>query len=270
MKKNNWGKSLSDKIIYLAFASVVVVSMFINYNFEVVPGKKSIEFFNKTQKLKNGGTVLVTISYNYSDFAEMNPLTEVVLKHLFKKNMKIVFVTSIPESSDIPGVLIKELLRDSHFSKKFPQEGRDYINLGYIPGGITSVGFLGTICKSIEFQNLKCGFDAIYDFSANNFAENPYSLYFSSKIAFFNKKPKIFEVCSADIVAEIYPFISSKEIYAVLPGFKMVPEYEKLLKGKITKSNASQTMDIVFFAFLFIILSIFVGNLAEFIRRRKK
>ena len=87
---------------------------------------------------------------------------------------------------------------------------------------------------------------------------------------FLKNKPKIFEICSADTIAEVYPFISSKNIYAILPGFKMVGEYEILLKNKIDKSNASQTMNIVFFAFLFIILSVFVGNIAEFIRRRKK
>ncbi len=92
------------------------------------------------QTVAEGAPVLVVFDYAPAYVGELNLQAEALLHHLAQRRARIMAISLTPEGAGLAQGLFDDVL-----SEKDYQAGRDYVNLGYLPGeavGIRSLEFL--------------------------------------------------------------------------------------------------------------------------------
>ena len=140
--------------IYLFLIISLAFPLISGYYFKPVPSKVADKFFEKVDSLeKDKGYAFLALDFGPQSGAENMPQAKVVIEHLMRKRIPIVFfsiaVYAEPILESVPDEIAKKL------ESKQPNEkweyGKDWINLGYRPGqGL----LLQTIPKSKDLKKL--------------------------------------------------------------------------------------------------------------------
>ena len=86
-------------------------------------------------KVPSNGVVLVGVDYNLGFSAEMEAAAAPVLSHLMSKHVRLVTISTQPVGGDMAARLIEHVLaKNGNY-----REGKDYLNLGYLPGGTAAL-----------------------------------------------------------------------------------------------------------------------------------
>ncbi len=93
--------------------------------------KNTYEFINN---LPEGSVIMLSLDYDPSTAPELHPQAAAILKHAFKKNIKVIILTFVAGS----GGLIDELARTipPQFSKEY---GKDFVILPYMPNVVAAL-----------------------------------------------------------------------------------------------------------------------------------
>lgn len=279
--KNNY-----RKYIYLFLIISLAFPLVSGYYLKPVPSKVAERFFEKVDNLeKDKGYAFLALDFGPQSSAENMPQAKVVIEHLMKKRIPIVFfsiaVYAEPILESIPDEIAKKL------ESKYPNEkweyGKDWINLGYRPGqGL----LLQTLPKSKDLKKLFAkdarGND-LNDFpNFSNFRTlkditflgefTGYVGVFDMYLQFFKSKdytPIFCHGCTSITIPESHIYLDSGQIQGLLEGISGASWYEELLNKKYDDRKsyeASQLNTGVGVAQLLIVFLIILGNL----RRDKK
>ncbi len=101
--------------------------------------------YRSIDNLSSRQMVLVAVDYEPGSSGEMDKLTGVLLKHLFRRNAVLVFVSTNPVG---PLQAEKMVTQVSQSTENQYVPFQDYANLGYIPGG--HAGLLGFLYEPRE------------------------------------------------------------------------------------------------------------------------
>jgi hypothetical protein len=216
--------------------------------------------------------VLVSFSYGASTEPEMVPMTRAILRHLFRKDLKIVAMCLWPEAVGLAQPVMDELAAE--FGKEY---GTDYAFLGYKIGqqavvlnmGQSVAGTypfdtegtpVGELAVLAGVENLK-DFSFVFDFAAGDSMEFWWIPYGQEKHRF-----PFAGGCTAVMAPDLYPFLQSKQLVGLLGGLAGGAEYETLVgaPGRATAGMEPQSVTHVI-----IILFILLGNVAYFTTRRR-
>src|SRR5262249_18990019 len=86
--------------------------------------------FKQIDALTDKDVVLVGYEWDARRISELKPLEQAVIGHLIQKHVKLILVSTDPQ-----GTLLLFDLRDDLVKAGYDRDGRDYILLGYKPGG---------------------------------------------------------------------------------------------------------------------------------------
>ncbi len=128
---------------------ILVIIMFVSYLVPLgipltirEPTQKTYNFFNTLTDTK---PVLLALDYTAGGQAEIKPGMLAVVKHLISRNIKFVIVGV---GTDEATALMQTLLNESGVREKYVY-GKDYVAIGYIPGGEITVATLNKDFQSI-------------------------------------------------------------------------------------------------------------------------
>ncbi len=118
---------------------VVIVTIALGSKIFPGPAKPAVNspvgmFFNTVTGLPDGAPVLVVLDYEPGFAGELEIASMPVFEQLMSKNSRLVFVSSSPLGGLMAERLIQKLARVHAY-----QEGTQYINLGYLPGGAAGI-----------------------------------------------------------------------------------------------------------------------------------
>ncbi len=83
--------------------------------------------YNFIDSLPEGSTIICSLDYDPSTAPELHPQATAIVKHAFKKNIKIMVLTFIPGSTGLIDQLFEKL--PAEYGKKY---GEDYVILPYM------------------------------------------------------------------------------------------------------------------------------------------
>jgi hypothetical protein len=95
---------------------------------------EAAEIFNEIDVLPADAPVLVAFEVEPALVGEMQPLITAVFSHLLQKQARLVFVSTQPTG---PGLV--DLLLEQQFSADLGVASGNYVNLGYLSGGMAAI-----------------------------------------------------------------------------------------------------------------------------------
>lgn len=278
-------KHLADRLlhidrryIYLFVMLAAVIPFLFKVELEVAVTPEVESIYNFIEALEPGTPILLAADYDPQTQAENGPQAEALLRHMFKKDLKVIIMTL---SQD--GAALAELLSNSIAGEYNKVRGKDYVYLGYKP-------YFGIIILSIG-QDFRISYPAdFYDTPLDDIPmmkdiRNYSDLACVIQIgggnvthAWLTNARERYEVPLAIAVTAVsgpqyYATLQSGQIFGLIGGLKGAAEYETKLLDEYKRlgvtPRAIQGMNVQNFVHVLIILLTIVGNAAFFMQKRQ-
>jgi hypothetical protein len=272
---NIWEKfgTIDRRWIYLAVAIVTILPILIPLGLPIGITPEVRQLYDAVEQLPDSSIVMLTFDYYPSTIAETMPMSKVALHHLFRKDCKIITMTTVPLGGPSIAELVTAELADT-YDKEY---GVDYVNLGYKANYTAVLLGMGTSIKSIyPADNLGRPLDElplmqeVRNYDDIDFiyvvADNGVVDYWISIVNAQFEKP-VGAVVTAVMAPKLYSFGESGQMTGVLGGMRGAAEYEVLAKKTDMAVMGMNSQSLVH---LLIIVLIILGNIAYFTGDRSK
>ncbi len=266
-------QNIDRRWIYLLVAGAVLFPMIFVANFPIELTPESLQLYNAIDALPDSCAVMLTFDYYPSALAETEPMSVAALRHMFRKNMKVVTISNIP----LGGPSIAERVT-REIAKEYGKEyGVDYVNLGYKYGYVAVMhGLAGSIERIFPADNTG---NLLRDLPLMQTVKNYDNIKFIYVVADNATLEYWISIVNAQygipvgggvtavMAPKMYAFVESGQMIGLLGGMKGAAEYERLLGilGTATRGMNSQSM-----VHLVIIFLVIIGNVGFFFSRQDK
>ncbi len=264
---------LDRRWIFLMVAVAVIIPLIVPTHFPIGISPEARNLYNKVDSLPDSSVVMLTFDVYAQALAETEPMARAALHHMFRKNLKVVTVSTIPFGGpSVEERVTRDLARQ--YGKVY---GVDYVNLGYKPNYVSVLKGMGSSIASIyPTDNSGTPLDSLplmrtvksYKDMKMIFvvADNGIIDYWISIVHAQYGIP-VGAGVTAVMAPKQYAYASSGQLVGLLGGMKGAAEYE-ILVGK--PALAVIGMGIQSLLHLLIIGLILIGNIGYFMMRRAK
>jgi len=269
-------KNIDRRIIYVLIFLGVIVPLIQPLGFPIIVTKETQMLYDKIDALDEGSYIIISFDFDPASSAEVSPMTKAVIHHCFQKNLKLICPSLWPQGPSLATEIFQEL--GPKYDKVY---GKDWVNLGYLPGAQTGLPQVETLAASFK----KAYPRDIKDTPLDNIPimKNFEKLTDAKMVcAFTSGDPGLlgwimvakdrYEIPvggggTAVNAPQFYPFIQSKQITGFLGGLKGAAEYEKLV-GEPDLGTSG--MDAQSVAHLVIIGFIILSNIFLLLEKRDR
>ena len=265
--------NLDRRVVYLFVLLGIAIPMFLPVR---LPVRLTDEVRGVHETIEGiadagGGTVLLSFDYGPSAMPELQPMALALLRHCFRRDLKVVAMCLWPE-----GVGLAQQALDVAAGEAGRAYGEDYAFLGYKTGFgslLINMGqdFRDAFPKDVQgnrtdslavtrpISSLR-DLDYVVCLGAGNTPDQVWLPFGQEKYKF-----PFATGCTAVMAPDMYPFLQSGQMNGLIGGLAGAAEYEKLVDtaGSATAGMTSQSM-----VHLVIILFIALGNLVYFLYGR--
>jgi hypothetical protein len=258
--------------VYLAIGLAVLVPTIWSFNIAITPTPEVKKVYNYVEDLKAGDYLFICVDYDPSSMAELNPMTTAIVNQAFAKDIKIIFVTLSQFGPGLVEQITSRLAANHH-----KERGVDYVFLGYRPYPAIVI--------------LAMGVDFRVPFPQDYYGTPLDSLPIMKGIKNFNSVKGVIEITSGNTAdfwltygngrygfplaigitgvmsANYYQYLSSGQLFGIIPGVKGAAEYEELV-GFPGEGKAQMAYQVI--AHAVILIFIIISNIAYFATRKRK
>jgi hypothetical protein len=265
-------QNVDTRIIYTLLIIALVVPLLKPLGMPIPISSIVQKFYGTVDSLKPGDVVVYSFEFGAGDYPEGEGAGVAVKRHLFSKNVKIIFVTTNDQS---PLVLLRSLQSTGIPPDK--KYGVDYAFLGYMAGAETAIAALasnmhatfkvdqyGTPIEQLPILN---GVNSARDVNLlvveGGGQETPTQYVRQWYTAY---KVPYLAICISVVAPTLQPFVGAGQIIAMVVGAAGGAQYELLIRRP---GVAVASMDAQAFGHFLIIAFIILGNIAYFVTKRK-
>jgi len=265
---------LDRRYIFILVAIGVIIPLIvpIGLPIDITDHVKSI--YDAINSYPPGSYVIISLDYDPSTIPELNPMAYAIIRHCFKRNLRVIALTLLPAGPGVAEIATKDCARIEH-----KEYGTDYVFLGYKVGTDAVILGMGEDIRlpfPQDYYGTKIDdLPMMKNFKNYNDAKLVITVSGTSMPAIWvaygyqRYHVKVAAGVTAVMAADYYPYIQTGQLIGLIGGLKGAAEYEKLvgLPGK-----AFTGMDAQSIIHMLIIVFIVLGNVAYLIvsRRTKK
>ena len=264
--------NLDRRIIFILVALAVIIPTLFPLNLPINVSNPTQNIYDYIDALPAGSIIMIAFDYGPSSMPELSPMAKAVLRHCFDKKVRVIGMTLYPFAPTLADTLIEEVAKE-----KEAVNGEDYVFLGFRPGYEQVMLRMGTSIASAyekDYTNTPLTeipmmknitnydqIDLILDLASGSTTE--------IWITYVNVKysQQIAAGVTGVIVSNMYPYLQTKQLIGLMPGYLGASEYEKLIgvpeKGTEGINNASPVH-------MLILGLVIIGNIIFFIQRRRE
>lgn len=263
---------LDRRIIYLLVGLVVMIPLILKI---VTPIRISEEVrmaFQSIEELPANSVVMISIDYDAAAEAELQPMLIAILRHCFKKDIKVILTGQWALGLPLGEIALSRIAKE--YKKEY---GKDYVNLGYRPGGaalMVGIGreirdFFATDYKGVPIDSFPFmrnvrnynNIDILVGLEAGATGD-AWVMYAGAR---YNQA--IILGTTGVVAPDVYPYLQAKQIKGLIPGLQGAAEYESLVKEAGTGILGMPAQSA---AHALIILFIILSNITFLLTRRRK
>jgi hypothetical protein len=266
-------KTDDRRYIYLAVAFYVIFPVVFALRLPMSVSPEARQLYDAVDSLPDSSTVMLTFDYYASTLAETEPMSRAVLHHLFKKDCKVVTMTTIP----LGGPSISERVTRDLADEYGKIYGTDFVNLGYKANYVAVLKGMGSSIESIyPTDNTGTPLSELPMMAGiKNYADIDFIIAIADNsiidywISIVNAQYgiRVGTGVTAVMAPRYFAYISAGQMTGMLGGMKGAAAYEKMVghSGTAIKGMAAQSL-----VHLFIIFSVIAGNVTFFAGRKKR
>lgn len=243
----------------------------------IVPGKYTKRLFDFIDGLPAGTRLYLSFDYDPRSMPEIHPTAVAILVQAFKKGLKPICGANWPAGGDMAEQALATAIQV--FREKQPKasiadlkKGRDYVNLGFKPGGLINIkrfsrDFTGSF--PADKEGVKTSELNIFRNSGGReFSIKDIGIIVSFSSGYLGIEDFIYAsgdhgrpmgtACTSVNIPMYYTYLQTGQLVGMAGGMPGAAEYERLLgyRGEAGKGMGPQS-----FAHLVIMLLIILGNL---------
>ena len=259
-------------IIFSGLFVIVIISYLISVDFDTIASPEIQKSFDYIENLPPGSVVMVSFDHEASSLPEIRPIALVMLRHIFRNDLKIIGISLFAEGTAIGYRLLTHTA--SEYDKNY---GEDYVFLGFKPQQISAIlgmgesiahvfpeDYLGAPTESLPLMDGIENYDDIE--MVVSIADGSLTVHW---IEYGGAKynQKIMAGLTAAMITTYDPYLASGQMYSAVAGLRGAAEYEQLLgqKGGGSRGMLAQTS-----AHLYVVMLIIIGNVLYFKSRKKQ
>lgn len=269
-------KSVDRRVIYVLIFLGVLIPLLKPIGFPIVVTKETRTLYDQLDQLAPGSIVLLSFDFDPASEAEVYPMTEAIIHHCFKRDLKIVVPSLWPQGPSLATQAFNRLA--PKYNKVY---GEDFVNLGYLPGPTTGLPQVETLAASfrtayptdvkgtpLDDIPLMKTFDQLRSARCVvSFTAGDPGLLGWLQVAKDRYSVPVGGGGTAVNAPQFYPFIQSGQVTGFLGGLKGAAEYEKLVGEP---GLGTSGMDAQSIAHLVIIVFIILSNVFLFIEKAEQ
>ncbi len=265
--------ALDRRWIYLMVALAVIFPVILPFELPIGITPEAQQLFDVVEALPDSSVVMLTFDYYASTIAETMPMSVAALHHLFRKDCKVVTMTTVP----LGGPTISEQVTADLAGQYGKVYGVDYVNLGYRANYTAVLLGMGTSIETIYaednrhtkldelplMQQVKNYDDIDFIFVV---ADNGIVDYWISIVNAQFEIP-VGAGVTAVMAPKMFSFVESGQMTGLLGGMRGAAEYEALVEHPdlaVLGMNAQSLVHIL------VIALIVLGNISFFTGRRRE
>jgi hypothetical protein len=256
-------------LIFIAVAWPLIQPM--RLPIDVSPPVQGI--YDAIEAVPPGSIVMLGADYSPDTMPELQPMVETFIRHAFSRDLRVVIACLWPASPPLVERATTPLAAE--FGKEY---GTDYVNLGYMAGGIVTLLGMGASIPNTfptDYGGTPVGEIPMME-GVENFEQIALVMEVSAGTPgtreWVQQVQSRFGVTLASGVTAVsapnfYPYIQSGQLVGLLGGLKGAAEYETLVGAP---ADATKGMDAQSIVHALIVLFIVLGNAAYFATRRRQ
>ena len=261
------------RLVWLIFIILVIIPLVRPLGLPMSISDNTRTVSEAIKSVPEGGLVFLSPDFSVENRGELQPMLEVIFKHLLEQNVKIVSAGFYSMTS---AIMMNEAEVTVDLEKYGKIYGEDFVNLGFLPGGEAAIAALGEdvhALAKIDYYNTPISEIPLMDLfktakdvdlvicisAGNEFTEKwmrQWQVKYDTKI-------------TGGSVSMVYPtllgYIASGQLSGYLDSSRGAAEYE-LLTNK--PGGAILTMDAQSIGHIFLIVIIIIGNMSDRLFRR--
>lgn len=270
-----WLQRIHRQHIFFFIALAVLIPNFVPVPFPVPASNSTRSAFETIDSLKEGDTILLSFSFGPSSMAELQPQVESVVRHCFRKKLRVLMFSLWPDADPLSRKAVARVLTSDEFRDAGLREGTHFANFGYLQGGATVLLKMGQdlpqfvrkdargeLLQSLPvMQGIRNYNDIalVFDFAAGVspdswvvYGVERYGLKFAAGVA-------------GVMASQMYPYLNAGQMKGLISGGVGAAEYETLMEYK---ADGTRRTNILSFVHVLVLLIIVVGNILYFSQRR--
>jgi len=268
-------EKLDRRWIFLLVALAVLIPLLFPLRIPLQTAASTQAYYDQIEKLPEGSLILISCDFDPGSKAELYPMTEATLRHVFRKNLRPVIFSLWPAGPPMVELALQRVLSEYGSAKR---EGIDYVNLGFKEGREAVIVDMGRSIRNV-FPN---------DYHGRPIAEIPimqgvenyssFPLFANISVGYPGTKEYVqyaqsrFNItmisgAGAVSVPEYSAYLQTGQLKGMLSGIAGCAEYEQLLDKP---ALALTFMDAQSAGHVLIVLLIIAGNVIYFAMRRRR
>lgn len=282
---------LDRRIIFLLVALALSLPLIFKYSLKparMTSADKAFKIVSDLQ-VSPGQIAFLAFDFGPNTQAENLPQAQVLVEHLMRKRIPLavfsLYVLAEPLLASIPEQVAAKL------AKEMPGEtwvyGKDWVNLGYNPGGFLIVQAIPKSENLAELFKTDARGNNLADLPAFQGVKGLESIrllgeftglvgMFDTYVQFFQKKdyrPQFVHGCTSITIPEAYIYMDSGQLNGLFEGIAGAAWYSELL-GSEHPARSKDSSELINtglgVAHVVIILMVIFGNIAAFFSMRRK
>lgn len=262
---------IDRRIIYIALLPAVIVPLFLPLGLRINVSPEVRAIYDYIEKLTPNDCVFISGDYDPQVDAELTPMFEALLRHCFKKNVKVLVANVFSfEGTALVEPRMKILAEE--YQRIY---GVDYVFLGFKQGyemiilgmgdninKTWEVDYYGSKLEDLPMMSHLKNYDDI-DLVIDLSGSGVYIYWIEFGYIKYNVKTAA--GITAVMAADAYPHLQAGQLIGIIGGLRGAAEYEQLVEHP---AFASAGMEAQSWSHILVILLMLLGNLAYLLTKK--
>jgi hypothetical protein len=267
---------IDRRIIFLVIGLCTLLPLLYPVGLPIKISPEVRGMYDYIEKLPEGSVFLLSLDFDPASKPELHPQAIALLRHAFRKNLRIVAMTLWVSGTGMADQLVTQVAKEMG-----KEQGKDYVFLGWSPGGSAVIINMGQDLytsfpsdysgKPTKGQPVLDGVQSLKDvnYAISLAAGNPGV----EAWYVFGKDKYKFELgggCTGVIAPGLYPLLRSGQINGLIGGLRGAAEYESLIgqKGRAMAGMDAQSATHAAIVVLVVLCNIFYFSIRQQVRQQ--
>ncbi len=283
-------QNLDRRVIFLLVILSLSIPLVLGLSMKPARMKQAQTSFDLIDQLKfePSDIAFIALDFGANTKAENLPQAEVLIEHLMRKRVPValfsLYVLAEPFLISIPEKVSKRLMQEN--PGQVWEYGKDWVNLGYNPGGFLIVQAIPKSENLVELFKKDARGNNLSDIPAFKNVRTLKNIkllgevtgllgMFDTYVQFFQSgeyRPLFVHGCTSITIPEAYIYVDSGQLNGLLEGIAGAAWYSRLLSQEF-KGRGHDTSELINtglgVAQLVIIALVILGNLSSFLARKR-